>query len=228
MIALIPLRGGSKGIPKKNIKEIAGKPLCQWVIEAALESQMFDRIIASTECEQIADTVRKWNGDNVEIDDRPPELATDKTSTEAVMKYMLKEDFETMCLIQATGPLTVANDFRAARAKFNSWGCDSLLTVKKIEHFFWMPAYPDYEFIVRPLNYHPENRPRRQDGIRPVYQETGNFYFTKRWVIEKLGSILGGIIGRYIIDSERAVDIDTLEDFRQAEGLLEGKYGKSA
>jgi len=223
MIALIPLRGGSKGIPKKNIKYIAGKPLCQWVIDAALEAGIFERIIVSTECPEVAGVVREWNGSMVEIDSRPPELATDTASTESVMSYMLKEDFETMCLIQATGPLTTANDLRSARAKFSSWGCDSLLTVKEIKHFFWMPVYPDYDFILRPINYHPENRPRRQDGIRPVYQETGNFYITRRWVIEQLNSILGGVIGRYIIGDERCVDIDTIDDFEQAEKLLHNR-----
>lgn len=218
MLALIPLRGGSKGIPGKNIKEIAGKPLCQWTIDAALQSQVFDRVIISTDSREIADTVYDWNGARVDVMARPPELAEDDTPTEAVMKHVAEtEQFDVMCLIQATSPLTTAYDLRAARAKFISWGCDSMVTVTKLNKFVWRPA--EYDQIVEPINYTPTTRPMRQN-IDHVYVESGNFYLTRRWVLDRLNSRLGGLICRYIIDPERAVDIDTLDDFKEAERCL--------
>ena len=213
MLALIPLRGGSKGIPGKNIKLIAGKPLCQWSIDAAIESGVFDRIIVSTDSEEIADVVR-----DVEVMMRPPELALDDTPTEAVMKHVAETvDFKEMCLIQATSPLTEAYDLRAARAKFYSWGADSMLTVTRLNKFVWKPTEND--FLVEPVNYEPCNRPMRQ-GISHLFVETGNFYITRKWVLEKLNSRLGGYICRYIIDKDRAVDIDDLSDFAKAEFYL--------
>jgi len=220
MLALIPLRGGSKGIPKKNIKMLAGKPLCQWAIEAAREALIFDRIIVSTDSREIADIVHDWNGTKVDIMIRPEELAQDDTPTEKVMLHIAEtEAFHTMCLIQATCPLTAPNDFRAARAKFLSWGCDSMLTVTELRKFVWEPVF---EGLVSPINYDPRNRPMR-DNIDKLYIETGNFYFTKRWVLEELKSRLDGYIGRYIIDKERAVDIDDLRDFAEAEFYLRGR-----
>ncbi len=220
MLALIPLRGGSKGIPKKNIKMLAGKPLCQWAIDSALESQVFDRIIVSTDSTEIADTVYKWNGTKVDIMIRPAELAQDDTPTEKVMLHIAEtEAFETMCLIQATCPLTEPYDFREARAKFLSWGCDSMLTVTELKRFVWEPVVNG---LVTPVNYDPRHRPMREK-IDELYVETGNFYFTKRWVLEELKSRLDGMIGRYIIDKERAVDIDDLRDFAEAEFYLRGR-----
>ncbi len=221
MLALIPLRGGSQGIPGKNIKMIAGKPLCQWAIEAALETDLFRRIIVSTDSREIADTVYDLNGTRVPVMMRPDELAQPDTPTEAVMKHVAEvEDFKVMCLIQATSPLTDPHDFRSARAKFLSWGCDSLLTVTQLNKFIWEETC--YKEFLSPLNYDPRKRPMRED-VCPVYVETGNFYFTRRWVLERLNCRLGGYIGRYIIDPERAVDIDTMADFALAEEHLRGR-----
>ena len=221
MLALIPLRGGSKGISGKNIKMIAGKPLCQWSIDAALKSGIFDRIIVSTDSREIADTVFDWNGTKVDIMIRPSELAGDDTPTEAVMKHIAEtEDFRIMCLIQATSPLTEAHDFRAARAKFVSWGADSMLTVTELKKFVWEPV--EYNCLVEPINYNPRSRPMRED-IDGLFVETGNFYFTRKWVLEDLNSRLGGYICRYIIPEERAVDIDDLSDFAKAEFYLRGR-----
>ena len=214
MIALIPLRGGSKGIPGKNIKPIAGRPLCTWVIDEAIKADIFDWIIVSTDCEKIARTVSSHIGPRVEILMRPPEISTDDSPTEEAMLHCAAEyPFDVMCLIQATSPLTEAYAFKAARAKFTSWGADSLLTVTELRKFVWT-AYNDP--LVEPVNYDPEDRPMRE-GIMPVYIETGNFYFTTREVLVGTGSRLGGNIGRYIIDRSKAVDIDDMEDFKRAE-----------
>lgn len=218
MLGLIPLRGGSKGIPGKNIKMIAGRPLCQWSIDAALESGVFDRVIVSTDSREIADIVSELNGTKVDIMIRPYELALDDTPTESVMKHIAEtEAFSVMCLIQATCPLTEPHDFRAARAKFISWGADSMLTVTKLKKFVWEPV--DYNFLVEPINYNPRSRPMR-DNIDSLFVETGNFYFTKKWVLNSLNSRLGGYTCRYIIPEERAVDIDDMEDFKKAEFYL--------
>ena len=222
MLALVPMRGGSKGIPGKNIKEIAGKPLCQWVIDSALESDVFHRIIVSTDSKEIADVVMDIYGPRVAVVIRPPELAQDDTPSEAVIAHITEyEPYRTMCMIQATCPLTTAYDFRAARSKFFAWGCDSLLSVVRLEKFAWKQAW--IEQCVTPVNYRPTNRPMRQQGIEPIYIETGNFYMFYRTTFERHNCRLGNSVGRYVIDPERAIDIDTMEDFKQAEEVLRGR-----
>ncbi len=218
MLALIPLRGGSKGLPGKNIKMCAGKPLCQWVIDEAKKAVIFDRIIVSTDSEEIAGVVYSYNQASVDVMMRPAELAQDDTPTEAVMLDVAKtEDFRRICLIQATSPLTIASDFQAARAKFLSLGCCALLTVTELKKFVWRESWA--KGCVEPINYNPRNRPMRE-GIKPLYVETGNFYMTYKETLVRTGSRLGGSVGRYIIEPERAVDIDTMADFEKAEQLL--------
>ena len=158
MIALVPLRGGSKSIPGKNIKLIAGKPLCAWSLEAANESGIFRRIIVSTDSEEIATVVNSL-GLPVEVIMRPVELATDVASTESVMLHIVEMiEFETIVTIQATTPLVLSEDFLKAWCQFQRDGLDSLLTGVCVKHFFWTK-----EGI--PLNYDPLSRPRRQDWV---------------------------------------------------------------
>lgn len=219
MLALIPLRGGSKGIPDKNIKDLAGKPLCQWVIDTALEADIFETITVSTDSEKIADIVCSHNGNRINVLMRPPELAQDNTPTEKVIEHVLEKDESlAICLIQATSPLTAPVDLLASRAKFYAWGCDSLLSVVRYEKFFWQETWIDD--CIEPINYNPFKRPMRQEGIKPLYLESGNFYMFHRGTFVRHNCRVGKSVGRYIIPRERALDIDTLEDFEQAEQFL--------
>lgn len=211
-IALIPLRGGSKSIPKKNIKTIAGKPLCAWVLEAASNAAIFDKIIVSTDSEEIATVVEGLNL-NVEVLMRPAHLATDTASTEAVMLH-IKElvDFQTMVLIQATSPLVSADDFIKANKIFIEDELDSLLSTVVTKRFFWTPD-------AKPINYDPLDRPRRQD-FAGIHMENGAFYFTKKAILDNYKCRLGGKIGLYEMEEDSAIEIDEPEDWILVEELL--------
>ncbi len=221
MIAVIPVRGGSKGIPGKNIKEFCGKPLCHWVIEAAVESKIFEQVIVSTDSKKIA-KVASLPGVTVMM--RPDELAQDETSTAAVLLHVAdKVNFDTVVTIQATYPFTEAYDLRAARAKFYSWGLDSMLAGVRVKHFYWDNSEGNH--AVKPVNYEPLNRPRRQDFAGWI-QENGAFYFTKRATLLKHKSLLGDNIGLY--EMKIGIEIDDPVDWVVAEAVKKNMLGGDA
>ena len=160
-IALIPMRGGSKSIPHKNIKLIAGKPLCFWTIDAAIHASSLDKVYVSTDSDAIESVVSELFAENLSnqkliIVKRDPALAQDETSTEAVVNDFIKDkEFENFCLIQATSPLLTSSDIDASFKKIEE-GYDSTLTVARLKRFFWTEEG-------KPINYDIFKRPRRQD-----------------------------------------------------------------
>jgi len=218
ILALIPLRGGSKSIPFKNIKLLGGKPLCAWVIEEAINAKIFNRIIISTDSEKIAQTVKKISK-KVEIIMRPKKLATDKASTESVILHIAnKINFDILFTIQATSPLTKSEDFIKAYEQFQKENLDSLLTGVQVKRFFWT-------LNNCPLNYDPLNRPRRQD-FSGVIMENGAFYITKREILKKYKCRLGGKIGIYKMEKETGIELDDLSDWKKIENILRNRIDK--
>lgn len=212
IIALVPLRGGSKSIPNKNIKPIAGKPLCVWSLEAAYESRIFNQIIVSTDSYEISQVVSKLNM-NFDVMMRPLNLATDATTTEAVMLHIAEQiNFDILFTIQVTSPLVRSLDFRLAYEKFVNNNLDSLLTGVRVKRFYW-------SLDGNPINYDPLNRPMRQD-FDGVIMENGAFYITKRNILEKYRCRLGGRIGIYEMSKENAVEIDEPDDWNDVEHLI--------
>lgn len=211
-VALIPLRGGSKSIPKKNIKPIAGKPLCVWVIEAAIQARCIDAVVVSTDSEEIAKIVKQISSDLVVLD-RPAELATDEASTESVMlDVMSRVNFETLITIQATSPLLTSEELESACHSFVSDGYDSMLSAVRTKRFFWADD-------ARPINYDYMKRPRRQDFLGTL-MENGAFYITRRAILEQNKCRLGGRIGYYEMPEAAAFEIDELNDWPIVERLL--------
>ena len=209
----MPLRSGSQSIPFKNIKELAGKPLFAWSLSAAIESNCFDSILVATDSRDIGNLVKDWFDTDVEVVSRTAQSATSKAPTETVMMEILKQRaFDVICLVQATSPLTKACHFMEAKKAFEQNSLDSLFTGVLRKSFYWT-AQND------PLNYSPEDRPRRQD-FTGVIQENGAFYYTKRNVLEAKNSRLGGKIGHYLMPEESAVEIDEPEDFEFVEQML--------
>jgi len=212
IVALIPLRGESKSIPYKNIKEIAGKPLAYWTCSAAINSKNIDEVYVSTEDEKIKKTIQSMNL-GIKIIDRPKEFAKDTSSTESVMiHFMKKVDFDILVSIQATSPLTTSEDIDMAIEQFEKKGNDSLLTGVLIKKFFWTKDGT-------PLNYDYLKRPRRQD-FEGVINENGAFYITKKEVLQKYRNRLGGKIGIYEMSADKIIDIDEPSDWEGAEKLL--------
>lgn len=216
-VAFMPLRGGSKSIPYKNICLIAGKPLFFWSLKSAFESEVFDQVFVSTEDDRIADMVSEYFP-SARIVRRPAEFATDEASTESAMLHFCGlEDFDVVSLIQATSPLTLGEDFRAAWAKFTAEGLDSLVTGVEWKRFFWTRDG-------KPVNYDPQNRPRRQE-MDGWLMENGAFYFTKRSILEQCRCRLGGKIGVYEMDPANALEIDEPSDWLMIESMLDRRTG---
>lgn len=219
IVAFIPVRGGSKSIPKKNIKKIAGKPLVYWVIDAALNSKVFDGIYISTDDEEIKNIVLKHSlADKLNVIDRGPATATDTASTEsAMLEFALKYEFDEIALIQATSPLLEAIHLKEAFEKFSSdEQAESLLSLCRQERFIWK----DEKGNCVPVNYDPMSRPRRQD-FGGFLVENGSFYITSRKELLKSGNRLSGKITYYEMPSETYFELDEPSDWVIIENILE-------
>jgi len=211
-VALVPLRGGSKGIPGKNTKLIAGKPLCEWVLKAAMEVALIDEVWVSTDCPEISRVVRNLSP-LIRVHDRPAQLATDTASTESVMlDFASCVQFENLVTIQATSPLLESQHLLEALGCFERQSFDSLLSGVIQKRFFW-------DVDGTPLNYSPINRPRRQDW-KGTLVENGAFYVTRKPILEKFNCRLGGKIGTYEMPISTYHEIDDVEDWLVVESLL--------
>lgn len=221
VIAIIPARGGSKGVPRKNIRLFAGKPLIVWSIEQARACRGIDKVVVSTDSEEIADVARAAGAEVPVL--RPPELATDTAATEPALLHMLEFLAKAGCrpattvLLQPTSPFRRPRTLDAALAEFRSSGADSLVGVVETHAFFWRDdkgrSVADYDW---------QNRPRRQD-IMPAakkYRETGSLYVTKTKLLRESGNRLGGRIVLFKMTEEEGWEIDTLTDFAMLEGLM--------
>lgn len=213
VVALVPLRGGSKSIPKKNIKNIAGKPLCNWVLDAALKSKKIDEVYVSTDSDDIKDIAVNFN-DKIIVIKRPAELSGDKNTTEEAMLHFAGQvDFDLLVTIQATSPLITAKDLDHAIADYFSGQYDTMLTAVPWKRFFWKKDGT-------PINYDHMKRPMRQD-FESWYMETGSFYITSRIGLLKHKNRLFGNIGIYELPPENAIEIDEPEDWEMVANLLE-------
>ncbi|BCT77061.1 acylneuraminate cytidylyltransferase [Sinomonas cyclohexanicum] len=223
-LCVIPVRGGSKGIPRKNIRRVAGKPLVVWTIEQALAAKAGLDVLVSTDDSEIADVARAAGADVPFL--RPAELAQDTTATEPVVRHAI--DFRTsqgrrpdaVMLLQATSPLRFPGTLDRAVEQFEATGVDSLVGVVPQTPFLWtMPletgGQPAAQYTVG-------SRPRRQELAERDfrYRETGSLYVTRTGIYEQLDNRLGGRIGLFVMDEREGVDVDTELDLAVAEQQL--------
>lgn len=216
VIAFIPVRGGSKSIPLKNIKPLAGKPLVCWNIEALEACKAVDEIVVATDSDAIWETVSSRAYTKTKLYRRAAENATDTASTESVMlEYIqaagLPED-ATFMLVQATSPLTQTIHFAEALAKYNEGKFDSLLSCVRSKRFFWAEEGES-------INYDYRHRPRRQD-FAGMMMENGAFYINSVGNILRDKNRLSGKIGIYEMPEYTATEIDEPEDFIILEQLI--------
>lgn len=220
IIAFIPVRGGSKSIPLKNIKIINGKPLVYWTLEAAVNCKEIERVFVSTDSIEIKNVVKAYGSEKVEIVDRSEEVSSDYASTESVMlEFARKIKFNSLVLIQATSPLLDTLDLSNGINIYKNTNVDSLLSVVRQKRFIWKELN---DRCAQPLNYLPQNRPRRQefDGF---LVENGAFYITSRKILLEQKCRLGGKIGFYEMEEESYFEIDEPSDWIIVEQLLKKK-----
>lgn len=218
--AIIPARGGSKGVVDKNIRPIMGAPLISWSIRQALACDQIGRVIVSTDSPQIASIAKSWGAEVPEL--RPSELAQDHTSTEAVMlhamnHWLLADDDEVVVLLQPTSPLRMPGSVAGAIEQFCREQADSLVSVCESHAFFWKsPPSPQ-------ALYDYEHRPRRQDiqAEDRQYRENGSIYLTKIPLLKKVGNRLGGKIAMYCMQEYESWEIDTPTDFTIVDSLMQ-------
>lgn len=214
VVALVPLRGGSKGIPNKNIIDLCGKPLCYWSLKAAALAETIDSVYVSTDSEMIAEVVSELNL-GVRVIRRPSDLATDVASTDDVaLHFSSIVDFGDLITIQATSPMVESHNLDEAFRKYKQEDLDSLISIYRQKQFLW-----DEEG--RP-NYDPMNRPRRQefDGVKV---ENGSFYISKRKLLIKLKTRVGGRVGFYDMGVSNSFEIDEDLDLKVCEAVMTHK-----
>lgn len=216
--AFIPLRGGSKSIPGKNIKPIAGRPLAWWTINAAQRCQRIDVVYVATDSREIRKVVEGFGFSKVEVIGRSPETSTDTASTEsAVLEFALAHpEVSRIVLIQATSPLLKEADLQSALGRMEEQRFDSLLSVVRQKRFVWS-APPDGSAL--PTNYDPRNRPRRQD-FDGFLVENGAFYISNRDALISSQCRLNGRIGTYEMGEESYLEIDEPGDWEVIENIL--------
>ena len=207
IVSVILARGGSKGIPKKNIVDLCGKPLIAWTIEASQQSSVHETWI-STDDKEIADIADEL-GVNVLL--RPQELAMDTSSSEeALLHFANNVQFDILVFIQPTSPLLLAQDINAGLDLMTKY--TSVFSGYK-EH--WLPRWDDN----KPLNWDISNRPRRQDK-KEIFIENGAFYITTKQELFASGLRYSGNIGIVEMLPSRSFQIDTNDDLSLVRKLL--------
>jgi CMP-N,N'-diacetyllegionaminic acid synthase len=219
VLAIIPARGGSKGIPGKNIKKINGKPLLHYTISASLKSKFISKTIVSTDDIKIAKIAKKIGA---EIIIRPKNLANDKAQIEPAIDHVLellknKEKYvpDVIILLQNTSPLRTSKHIDNAFNKFKRKKLDSILSASPSHQFIWRTRNQ----IAKPFNYDPNHRLNRQE-ISKDFKENGAIYITKYKNFIKSKCRISGKTGIFEMAEEQSFEVDSKTDFAIIEFLL--------
>ncbi len=217
-IAIITARGGSKRIPRKNIKEFLGKPIIAYTIEAAIASNMFDQVMVSTDDDEIAEIAKKYGA-------QVPFMRSEKTSNdfattadvlnEVIDEYKkLGESFEYMCCLYPTAPFVTPEAIGQAMKILEDNGADTVLPVVKF-------SFPPQRGVVMKDGYltpkYPECMPMRSQDLEPMYHDAGQFYCMKVSSFLEQGKVVMDKTMPYMQDDMNVQDIDTPEDWAIAE-----------
>lgn len=220
--ALIPLRGGSKGIPRKNIKMLNNRPLCDWTIRSCIASKAFTQIWVSTDDDEIKN-VSEESGAMVHI--RDPSAATDTATTSSVIHDFINNnnnitDDDIIVLIQATSPLTLPNDFFNAIKQFKNSPCEMLMCCISCHSFVWK----EIDGYLKPINM---AKSRRRQDYGQQYEEDGSFYIFTTRTFKKYNNIpfKSNKIIPYINPQSFHIEIDEPKDFQLMELLVKNNFG---
>lgn len=225
ILGIIPARGGSKGVPRKNIKLLNGKSLISYTVESAKASRLLTKTILSSEDHEIIEEAKRLELEVPFV--RPNNLAADNSPTLPVIKHALNylaangEIFDAVCLLQATNPFRPDGFIDKAIKEFISKGTDSLLSVLEVPHEY----NPHWTFkaqsdgVLKITTGDQKIISRRQELPKAFYRD-GALYITKSSVILSKNSLYGDSISYIKSDPRRNVNIDTIEDWKQAEFLV--------
>ncbi len=225
VLGIIPARGGSKGVPRKNIKMLCGKPLLAYTVDGALAARRLSKVVLSTEDEEIAQIGRDLG---IEVPFmRPVELAEDTTPTMPVVLHAVKtlersgESFDAVCLLQPTNPLRRPADIDACIELMEESGADSVVSVLPVPETY-NPMWVYWKASDGSLSLSSgEQEPivRRQELPRAFYRD-GSVYVTRSEVLTEHGNLYGRRIQSYEMDAQYAVNIDTPFDWEKAERMI--------
>lgn len=225
ILCIIPARGGSKGVPRKNLRNLGNKPLIQWTIDEAKKSKYIDCIVVSTEDKEIEQICVKLE---VEVIKRPMELAKDDSPTIDSVLYTLntlesdeKYIFEYVLLLQCTSPFRTVTDIdRAIETLLKDRKFKSLISVTKEVHPpWWLKTIADDGTIKDFISYNKKEFSRRQ-SFPPVYRLNGAIYISETHELKKNQSFETDKTLAYIMNNYSSIDIDAEEDFRWAEHMI--------
>ena len=217
--AIILARGGSKGIPNKNIIDFCGKPLIAWTIEQCLSSKHISEVWVSSDSQKILEVVKEYGAKTIK---RPDDISGDFATSESAWLHAIEfierdGDIDFVLAPQITSPLREAQDIDNAIELFQSEKYDSMFSSSIAEDlFFWKE---DKRHELQSVNYDYLNRQRRQD-IQEQIIENGSFYIFKSEIIKKYNNRFGGKIGHSKMESWKMFEIDNLEDIRMCGALM--------
>lgn len=221
-VAFIPVRGGSKSIPFKNIKLICGKPLVYWVIKAACGCKYIDKVYVATDSNKIRETVEDFKHgveffSKVKVIGRSEESASDTASTEfAMLEFADKYEFDNIVLIQATSPLLTSTDLEHGFEALAEEGTDSVISVVSQKRFHWEN---DENGFAHPTNYDIFHRPRRQE-FHGYMVENGAFYISSKADLIKTQNRISGNIKAVEMREDTFFEIDEASDWDIIEALM--------
>lgn len=226
-LAVIPARGGSKRIPRKNIKPFCGKPMMAWSIEAARQSGCFDRIVVSTDDDEIAEVARQWGAETPFM--RPADLANDHVGTIPVVHHAVDwfmaagQRPEAVCCIYATAPFVMPSDLLRGLQTLQAQACDYAFSVTSY-------AFPIQRAIRmredgRVEMFQPEHFHTRSQDMIEAFHDAGQFYWgsTDAWLAER--HLFSADAVPIMLPRHRVQDIDTPEDWTRAEWLFKAMHG---
>lgn len=223
VLGIIPARGGSKGVPRKNIREVAGRPLIAYTIDAARASKLLTRCVVSTDDQETADICESLG---CEVMKRPPELAHDDTPTLGVVKNIFGvlesqgESFEYGLVLQPTSPLRTGPDIDSALQALFQSDADSTVSVYQVSDHHPARMYRREDGLL--VSFDENFTAARRQELPPVYHRNGAIYAFRRSLLEE-NTLLGKRILPYIMPEDRSLNIDTEYDLVLADYILSRK-----
>ncbi len=220
VIAIIPARGGSKGILKKNLQELAGKKLIDWTIEASLESSIVQRTAVTSDNDEILSHASQFDIEPIE---RPAELATDEASSESVIEHAIAclglKSEDIIVLLQPTSPLRNASHIDQALQHYLEQNYESLISVSALDNKVLKGFYELEDGLIEPLSQ-PEFPFVPRQSLPKTYMSNGAIYVIRVEAFLRNNSFMSERTGYFLMGQEESADIDNAEDLKSAEKVI--------